>query len=106
MRKVFVGSLSWNTSEESLSNLFSKIGEIEELKIITDRETGRSRGFGFVTFSSEEDANTAVRELDGTELDGRQLKINIAKERDRDSGGGGGGGHSAPRSFSGSRNRW
>ncbi len=103
MRKVFVGSLSWNTSEESLSNLFSKIGEIEELKIITDRETGRSRGFGFVTFSSEEDANTAVRELDGTELDGRQLKINIAKERDRDSGGGG---HSAPRSFSGSRNRW
>jgi len=97
MRKVFVGSLSWNTSEESLSNLFSKIGEIEELKIITDRETGRSRGFGFVTFSNEDDANTAVRELDGVELDGRTLKINIAKERDRDS---------APRSFSGSRNRW
>ena len=80
-RKVFVGGLSWNTKEHGLEMVFSEIGEVSSVKIITDRETGRSRGFGFVEFTSEDDANTAVERLDGIELDGRTLKVSIAQER-------------------------
>lgn len=81
MRKVFVGSLSWNTDDQSLSNYFAKIGEIEESVVIKDRETGRSRGFGFVTYMKEEDAALATERLDGMELDGREIKVSLAKER-------------------------
>ena len=90
MRKVFVGSLSWNTTEDSLGNFFSTIGDVEEAIVIKDHNTGRSRGFGFVVFSEVEAANKAVEELDGKELDGRTIKVNIAKERtnrDHDRGG-------------------
>ncbi len=84
MNKLFVGSLSWNTTEEDLKSLFAEAGEIEEVKIITDRETGRARGFGFVTFANSEDATTAIERFDGCELDGRNIKVNVAEDkRDR-----------------------
>lgn len=82
MRKVFVGSLSWNTDDQGLNEYFSKIGEIEESVVIKDRETGRSRGFGFVTYMKEEDATSATEQLDGMELDGREIKVSLAKERE------------------------
>jgi len=89
--KLFVGGLSWNTDNAGLENAFASFGEIQEAKVITDRETGRSRGFGFVTFANAEDAEKALT-LDGTELDGRNVKVSIAQERERRGGGGGGGG--------------
>ena len=79
--KVFVGGLSWDTKEHGLEAVFSKFGEVTSVKIITDRETGRSRGFGFVEFTTEDAAAEAVERLDGTELDGRSVKVNIAQER-------------------------
>ena len=79
--KVFVGGLSWDSSDHSLETLFSEVGPISSVKIIMDRETGRSRGFGFVEFSNEADAATAVEKFDGVELDGRSIKVNIAQER-------------------------
>ena len=102
MNKVFVGSLSWNTGDQELQDLFSQVGAVEEVKVITDRETGRSRGFGFVTFSNSEDANSAVSKFDGTELDGRNLKVNIAEDKPRREGGGGSGGYGGGRQ----NNRW
>lgn len=108
--KVFVGGLSWSTKEETLDNLFNEIGEVSSVKIITDRETGRSRGFGFVEFTNKDDANLAVEKLDGTELDGRNLKVSIAQERaprgdkyGSGSKGGSGGGYNRS---SGGGNRW
>lgn len=79
--KVFVGGLSWNTSEHGLENFFSEVGSISSVKIITDRDTGRSRGFGFVEFTTNNEAADAVEKFDGAELDGRSLKVNIAQER-------------------------
>ena len=80
--KLFVGNLSWNTTDDSLRDHFSSFGQIDECRLITDRETGRSRGFGFVTFADGEAAEAAIAELDGRELDGRTLKVNQAKERE------------------------
>jgi RNA recognition motif-containing protein len=90
--KLFVGSLSWSTTDEGLLQAFESFGEVTEAKVITDRETGRSRGFGFVTFSEEESAAKAMQAMDGTELDGRAIKVNEAHDRGRRGGGGGGGG--------------
>jgi RNA recognition motif-containing protein len=98
-KKLFVGGLSFNTSDEALHSGFSRFGEITEAKVISDRDTGRSRGFGFVTFADAQAAQTAQIEMDGTEFDGRNIKVSEAQER---SGGGGGG-----RRDSGSRGgRW
>jgi RNA recognition motif-containing protein len=91
-KKLFVGGLSWDTTEQGLRAAFESFGELEEVKIITDRDTGRSRGFGFVTFSQADDANEAVAQLDGTELDGRNIAVNEARDRDRGGRGGGRGG--------------
>lgn len=91
-KKLFVGGLSWGTDDEGLRQAFSKFGPISEAKVITDRETGRSRGFGFITFSSDSDAMSALQEMDGRELDGRTIKVNEAQERPAGGGGGGGGG--------------
>lgn len=87
-KKLFVGGLSWGTNDDSLRAAFARFGEITEAKVITDRETGRSRGFGFVTFSDPSAATSAMTEMDGKQLDGRTIKVNEAQER---SGGGGGG---------------
>jgi RNA recognition motif-containing protein len=89
--KLYVGGLAWATNNEGLENAFSSFGEITEAKVISDRETGRSRGFGFVTFANENDAQKALS-LNGTQLDGRELKVNIAEDKPRRDNGGGGGG--------------
>lgn len=80
--KVFVGSLAWATTDDSLADFFSQCGDVVEAKVITNRETGRSRGFGFVTFESEDGSKKAVN-LDGEELDGRTIHVDFAKERQR-----------------------
>jgi RNA recognition motif-containing protein len=90
-KKLFVGGLSWNTTDAGLKEAFSRYGDVTDAKVITDRETGRSRGFGFVTFSADASAADAIAGMDGKALDGRTLKVNEAEER-RDSRGGGGGG--------------
>ena len=81
--KVFVGGLSWNTGDEELRDAFSQFGEISDVKVISDRETGRSRGFGFVTFSDNESVQKAISGMDGRELDGRNIKVNEAEDKPR-----------------------
>ena len=90
--KLFVGGLAWATSDESLRTHFEEYGEVSETKVVTDRETGRSRGFGFVTYAEEESANAAKEALNNTELDGRTIRVDHATEQRPRSGGGGGGG--------------
>lgn len=92
--KLFVGSLSWNTDDDGLRNAFEEFGEVTDAKVITERDTGRSRGFGFVTFANSDDAQSAISAMDGQQLDGRTIAVNLARERERNerSGGGGGGG--------------
>lgn len=107
-RKLFVGGLSWDTNDDGLRQAFDRFGRVDEAKVILDRETGRSRGFGFVTFSDAESARSALGEMNGTSLDGRNIKVNEAEERPRTNGGGGGGGGASRgggRSFS-DGNRW
>jgi len=90
--KIFVGGLSFNTDDGGLKDAFTQFGEITEAKVITDRDTGRSRGFGFVTMADEGSAQKAIEAMNGTELDGRTLNVNEAKARSNDRSGGGGGG--------------
>ncbi|NOY80712.1 MAG: RNA-binding protein [Kiritimatiellaeota bacterium] len=90
MKKVFVGNLSWGTTDDSLRTAFEQFGEVIEAKVITERDTGRSRGFGFVTFANDEDAQTAMDQMNGADLDGRPLRVNEANDRPRRDGGGGG----------------
>ncbi|KAJ0680647.1 putative RNA recognition motif domain, nucleotide-binding alpha-beta plait domain superfamily [Helianthus annuus] len=87
--RCFVGGLAWATSDQSLQEAFSKYGEVVDSKIINDRETGRSRGFGFVTFRDEHSLRDAIEGMNGQSLDGRNITVNEAQSR---SGGGGGGG--------------
>ena len=96
--KLFIGGLAWASSEDSLRSAVGSYGELEEVRIITDRDTGRSRGFGFVTFVDEEAAAKCKEELDGTELDGRNIRVDYPREREN-RGGGGGGGYRSNRSW-------
>lgn len=90
--KLFVGGISWDTTEDALKKFFEQIGEVSSAKIITDRYSGKSRGFGFVEMASEEFAKKAIDELNGKELDGRTLVVNEARpQTPRDNRGGGGG---------------
>jgi RNA recognition motif-containing protein len=89
--KLFVGNLSYGTTSADLESHFRQIGETTSAQVITDRESGRSRGFGFVEMASAEDAQRAVRELDGKELQGRTINVSEARERSPREGGGGGG---------------
>jgi RNA recognition motif-containing protein len=90
--KLFIGGLSWDTTDHSLRSAFERFGDVNEAVVISDRETGRSRGFGFVTFGESSAARTAMEEMNGTSLDGRTLVVNEAQERGARNGGGGGGG--------------
>jgi len=90
-RKLFIGGLSWSTEDDGLRRAFEQFGEVTDAKVITDRDTGRSRGFGFVTFADAESARSALAEMDGQPIDGRTVRVDQAKERN-DRGGGGGGG--------------
>ncbi len=91
--KLYVGNLSFNTSNEDLQELFAAAGTVESANIVEDRETGRSRGFGFVEMSSAAEVKTAIEQLNGKEVDGRSLTVNEARPREERSGGGGGGGN-------------
>lgn len=91
--KLYVGNLSFNTSNQDLNELFGTVGTVESSNIIEDRETGRSRGFGFVEMATKEDGENAIAQLNGKEVDGRQLKVNEAKPQESRGGGGGRGGY-------------
>ncbi len=92
MKNIFVGNLPWRTDDQELENLFSQYGEVLSAKVISDRETGRSRGFGFVEMEDDA-ALEAIENLNGQEMDGREIRVNEANDRPQRSGGGGGGGH-------------
>src|SRR5688500_17965487 len=89
--KLFVGGISFNTTENDLQDAFSAHGTVNEVNIIMDRATGKAKGFGFVTMSTPEEAEKAIAALNGKVMDGRSLAVNIAKPREERSGGGGGG---------------
>jgi RNA recognition motif-containing protein len=90
-KKLFVGGLDWNTTDTSLGNAFAEFGTVTESKVVMDRETGRSRGFGFVTFQDNAAADAAVAGMDGRTLDGRAVRVNEAQDKQGGGGGGGGG---------------
>lgn len=113
MTNIFVGNLSYNSTEDTIRSLFSEYGEVERVNLIADRDTGQARGFGFVEMTNSADANRAIEALNGYELDGRALNVNEARPRPERGGGGGGrgGGFSRDRrgGGGGSRqggNRW
>ena len=92
-KKLYVGNLSFSSTESSINDLFSQYGTVESCQLITDRDTGRSKGFGFVQMSTDEEAEGAISALNGQELEGRALTVNEARPQAPRSGGGGGGGY-------------
>ena len=109
--KLYVGNISFNKSNQDLIDLFSPSGTVTSANIIEDRETGRSRGFGFVEMASPAEAQEAISALNGKEVDGRTLKVNEAKPQNNDRGGRGGGGggrgnYGGGGGYGGGRNRW
>jgi len=101
--KLYVGNLSYNTNSSDLEQLFAQHGTVQSAEIIADRDTGRSKGFGFVEMASDEDANKAIEQLNGTPMGGRNLTVSEARpQAPREGGGGrGGGGGGGPRGFRG-----
>jgi cold-inducible RNA-binding protein len=95
--KLFVGGLSWDTDADSLRAAFEEFGTVSEAVVVQDRETGRSRGFGFVSYANDEEGKAAMKAMNGATLDGRTIKCDEAVERSRGPGGGGGGGFGGPR---------
>jgi len=91
MAKLFIGGLSWNTNDESLRRKFEEFGTVEEATVAKDRDTGRSRGFGFVKFSSSDDAEAAMNAMNDQEFEGRRIRVDRATDRGSGRGGGGGG---------------
>ncbi len=106
--KLYVGNLSFNTSTQDLEEMFGAHGTVESTNIIEDRETGRSRGFGFIEMSSKEEGETAIATLNGKDVDGRALTVNEAKPREDNRGGGGGGrgGYGGGGNRGGGGSRW
>lgn len=93
--RLFVGGLSWDTTDDSLKNFFAQYGTVASANVITDRMSGRSKGFGFVEMSTDEEAQKAMAEANGQQLDGRTIAVNEARpQQPRDNMGGGGGGRS------------
>src|SRR5258708_11320789 len=93
MKNIFVGNLSFGATEDAVRSIFEAYGTVERVSIVTDRDTGQPRGFGFVEMSANADADRAIAELNGRELDGRALNVNEARPKtERSFGGGGGGG--------------
>ena len=87
--KLYVGNLPYSANQQTLQDLFCKCGTVESINLISDRDTGRSKGFAFVEMSSNSEANKAIQEINGSSLDGRQIKVNEAKPQVKRSGGGG-----------------
>ena len=97
---IYAGNLSWNLKDQDLSNLFATHGEVSSAKIVTDKFTGRSKGFGFVEMPNDDQANAAITALNGTEVDGRNIVVNESRPK-QEGGGSGGGGGFKKRSFGG-----
>ena len=91
--RLYVGNLSFNTTADGVRNAFQEFGTVSDVHLVTDRETGRSRGFAFVTMGTTEEAAKAIQGMDGKTLDGRPLRVNEAEQRQARGGGGGGGGY-------------
>ena len=106
MKNIFVGNLDFNTSEEELRQLFESHGQVDRVSIMTDRDTGRSRGFGFVEMANSEEGDKAIAALNGSQVGGRTLNVNEARPKPERSGGGGGGGGRGRERSGGGRNRW
>ena len=106
--KIFVGGLNWDATDDDLRETFGECGAITDAVVVNDRDTGRSRGFGFVTYSSDEEAKAAVEKFDGQDFMGRKLTVNVARPReDRGDGGGrGGGGYRDRGDRGGRRDNW
>ncbi len=105
--RLYVGNLSWDTNEDAIRQAFSEDGRtVKEVTVMMDRDTGRPRGFGFVDMGSDGDAQAAIAALDGQNLDGRNLTVNEAKERQPRGGGGGGGGYGGGGGRGGGGDRW
>ena len=92
MKNIFVGNLSFNATEDAVRSMFEAYGAVERVSIVTDRDTGRARGFGFVEMTGDSEAERAIAELNGRELDGRALNVNEARPKTERSSFGGGGG--------------
>jgi len=92
LKNIFVGNLSFNTGEDELRQLFEPFGQVDRVSILTDRETGRSRGFGFVEMSNAEEGDKAITALNGSQFGGRAINVNEARPKAERAGGGGGGG--------------
>lgn len=108
-KRIFVGGLSYSTTSDGLREAFEAIGPVVDAEVVTDRETGRSRGFGFVEMENDDLADEAIERLNGTNLDGRTLTVNAARERAPRMGGGrgyGGGGRDRYSDDRGGRGRW
>jgi len=106
-KKLYIGNLSFNTTESQLRDLFAQVGTVTSCDVIMDKFTNKPRGFAFVEMSTEEEAQKAISEFDGKDVDGRMLKVNEAKPRENRGGGGGGGGHGGGRGRRDfSNNRW
>jgi cold-inducible RNA-binding protein len=107
VKNIFVGNLDFNVSEDELRNLFGTYGQVDRVTILTDRDTGRSRGFGFVEMTNAEEGDKAIAALNGTQLSGRTLNVNEARPKAERAGSGGGGGRDrGSRGGGGGRNRW
>jgi RNA recognition motif-containing protein len=91
--RLYVGNLSFNTTADGVRTAFQQFGTVTDVHLVTDRETGRARGFAFVTMGSPDEAAKAMQAMDGTTLDGRPLRVNEAEQRQQRGGGGGGGGY-------------
>ncbi len=106
-KKLYVGNLSYETSSSDLEKLLSEHGTVESAEVISDRATGRSKGFGFVEMGSDDEAQAAISALDGQDYQGRALKVNVAKPREPRKGGGGyGGGGGGRGGYGGGRDRY
>jgi cold-inducible RNA-binding protein len=103
VKNIFVGNLSFNTNEDELRQLFEAHGQVDRVSIMTDRDTGRSRGFGFVEMASNEDGDKAITALNGSQVGGRTINVNEARPKTERSGGGGGGGGGRDRGDRGGR---
>ena len=101
MLNLYVGNLPFTANDDEIRQLFEQYGQVDSVNLITDRETGRPRGFGFVEMGGREEGERAIQELDGKDFGGRQLTVNEARPRAPRGGGGGGGGGGGPR-----RDRW
>ena len=106
-RRLYVGNLPYSVTEEALTEKFSEFGQVESTKLIIDRDTGRSKGFGFVEMGSDSEAQAAIDKLNGMDYDGRPMKVNEAKPQEKRSGGGGGrGGYGGGGGGGGGGGRW